>query len=115
MNTTCKRSVATLAICAALAGVSLPAQAETGVRIRFRDLDVGSSEGVAALYERIERAARLLCRDSLAPWDAGRVGTFQRCHAMAVEDAVVAINQPRLTALHLAKSGKAVQVGEASE
>ena len=106
MNTPCKRSAAAFAICVALAGASLPARAESGVRIRFRDLDLSSSEGIAALYQRIERGARLVCRDSSAPWDAGSVRTFQRCHEAAIEDAVATINQPRLTALHLEKSGR---------
>ena len=91
------------------------AQADTGVRIRFRDLDLSSSEGIAVLYQRIERGARLVCRDSSAPWDAGRVETFQRCQETAIEDAVTTINQPRLTALHLAESGRTAQLGAASE
>ena len=111
MNTSCKRSAVALAICVALAGVSLPIRADTGVRIGFRDLDLSSSAGVAALYQRIERGAKLVCRDSSAPWDAGRFTTFQRCYDVAIEDAVSTIDQPQLTALHLARSSGPVQVG----
>jgi UrcA family protein len=114
MNGVCKRSVYVFATCVALAALSLPAQAEPGVRIRFRDLDLGSSEGAATLYQRIERAARLVCRDSSAPWDGSSARTFDHCHATAVEDAVATINQPRLTALHVEKSARAAQVGAAS-
>ena len=115
MNTQTKRSIAALAICATLAGASLPARAESGVRVAFRDLDLSAPEGVAALYQRIERAARLVCRDSSAPWDAGRATTFERCYEAAVDDAIMAIDRPQLTALRAAKSSRAVQVGAASE
>jgi UrcA family protein len=104
MSTQCNRSAAALAICVALAGVLLPAQADTGVRVKFRDLDLSSPKGIATLYQRIERAARLVCTDSSAPWDGERVTTFQRCYDAAIEDAVATIDQPMLTALHRAKN-----------
>jgi len=94
MNTRCKRSAAALAICVAFAGVSLPAQADT--RVNFGDLDLSSSEGIATLYQRIESAARLVCKDRLAPWS-------RRCYDATIEDAVATIDQPQLTALHSAK------------
>ena len=94
MNTRCKRSAAAFAICVALAGVSLPAQADT--RVNFGDLDLSSSEGIATLYQRIESAARLVCKDRLAPWS-------RRCYDATIGDAVATIDQPQLTALHSAK------------
>ena len=94
MNTRYKRSAAALAICVALAGVSLPAQADT--RVNFGDLNLSSSEGIATLYQRIESAVRLACKDRLAPWS-------RRCYDATIEDAVAKIDQPQLTALHIAK------------
>ncbi len=54
--------------------------------------DLSKPEGVAALYQRIERSAWLVCKDSTSPW----------------EDAVSTVNQPQLTALHRAKTEKPV-------
>jgi UrcA family protein len=120
MNTMMKRSIAALALTASFATLSLPAQAddkaaqtESNITVKFRDLDLSKPEGVATLYQRIERSARLVCTDSSSPWDAGRVATMQRCYDAAIQDAVSAINQPQLTAFHQAKTGKPVQVGAA--
>ena len=119
MNTLVKRSMTAFALTAALASLSLPAQAdpaassEPNITVKFRDLDLTKAEGVATLYQRIERSARLVCTDSSSPYDAGRVETFQRCYQAAIQDAVASINQPTLTALHRAKTEKPVQVGSA--
>ncbi|HSC07449.1 MAG TPA: UrcA family protein [Steroidobacteraceae bacterium] len=117
MNTLLKRSIAAFAFTAALATLA-PAQAaeptsESNITVKFRDLDLAKAEGVATLYQRIERSARLVCTDSSSPYDAGRVQTFERCYQAAIQDAVASINQPQLTALHRAKTEKPVQVGSA--
>jgi UrcA family protein len=121
MNTLTTRTIAAFALTAIFATVSLPAQAdesatptEPNIKVKFRDLDLTEPEGVAALYQRIERSARLVCTDSSSPWDAGRVATMQRCYEAAIKDAVSAINQPQLTALHRAKTEKPVQIGSAN-
>jgi UrcA family protein len=89
MSTLNTRSIAAFALTASLTGVSLPAQAEQpkaptdsniNINLKFRDLDLSKPEGVAALYDRIERSARLVCKDTSSPWDAERVETFQRCY-----------------------------------
>ena len=122
MNTMIKRSIAAFALTAAFTTLSLPAQAdehsvptESTITVKFRDLDLSKPDGVATLYQRIERSARLVCTDSSSPWDAGRVATMQRCYEAAIQDAVSNINQPQLTAFHQAKTGKPVQVGAASK
>ena len=112
MSTLNTRWFAAFALTAALTGVSLPAQAD--MKVKFGDLDLSKPEGIAALYGRIERSARLVCKDSSSPWDAGRVETFQRCYQAAIQDAVATANQPQLTALHRAKTSQPVQVGAAS-
>ena len=118
MNTLIKRSMVALAFAGLVSGLSLPAQAdeassEPSIKVKFRDLDLSKPEGAAALYQRIERSARLVCTDSSSPYDAGRVDTFKRCYEAAIQDAVASINQPQLTALHRAKTEKPVQVGSA--
>ena len=119
MNTLIERSMVALAFAGLVSGLALPAQAddafpsEPSIKVKFRDLDLSKPEGAAALYQRIERSARLVCKDSSSPYDAGRVATFDRCYKAAIQDAVASINQPQLTALHRAKIGKPVQVGSA--
>ncbi len=111
MNALIERSIAAFALAATFTSLTLTAQAEkpadpteSNIKVKFRDLDLSKLEGVAALYDRIERSARLVCKDSTSPWDAGRVETFQRCYEAAIQDAVSSINQPKLTALHRAKT-----------
>jgi UrcA family protein len=118
MSTLIKRSMVALAFAGLVSGLALPAQAdeassEPSIKVKFRDLDLSKPEGAAALYQRIERSARLVCTDSSSPYDAGRVETFKRCYEGAIQDAVASINQPQLTALHRAKTEKPVQVGSA--
>ena len=119
MNTLIKRSMAALAFAGLVSALSLPAQAdeavpsEPNIKVKFRDLDLSKPEGAAALYQRIERSAHLVCKDSSSPYDASRVETFERCKQAAIQDAVASINQPQLTALHRAKTEKPVQVGSA--
>ena len=117
MNTLIKRSIGAFALSIALTAASLPVQAgepapsnDLSIKVKFRDLDLSKPEGVAALYDRIERSAQLVCIDSSSPWDAGRVDTFNRCYSAAIQDAVSTINQPQLTALHRAKTSKPVGV-----
>jgi UrcA family protein len=108
-----------LAFAGLVSGLALPAYAddatpsEPSIKVKFRDLDLSKPEGAAALYQRIERSARLVCTDSSSPYDAGRVATFDRCYKAAVQDAVSTIDQPQLTALHHAKTETPVHVGSA--
>ena len=103
MKTTITQLFATLTLAAALSGVSATALAD-GAKIEFRDLDLTKPEGAVDLYGRIERSARIVCTDSLSPWDAQRVLTFQRCYTATIEAAVAKINAPRLNALHREKT-----------
>jgi UrcA family protein len=119
MNTLIKRSMVALTFAGFVSGLALPAHAdgaasgEPNITVKFRDLDLSKPEGVATLYQRIERSARLVCTDSSSPYDAGRVATFERCYKAAIQDAVSSIDQPQLTALHRARTEKPVQVGSA--
>jgi len=113
MNTSIMQSIAALTFVTTLACFSTPARAdqsaepstgESSIKIEFSDLDLSQPEAAAVLYKRIEMSARLVCKDSSSPWDAGRSTTFQRCYAAGIEDAVARVNQPRLTALHREKT-----------
>jgi UrcA family protein len=66
-------------------------------RVRFDDLNLANAAGAKVLYERIRAAAREVC----ASYDTGDLvnRTLQACVARAIEDGVMKVNAPALTAL----------------
>jgi UrcA family protein len=102
--------------CAAVAAIALSApsfaesQVEPRVVIQYTDQDLGSETRVAAFYTRLQSASRGVCR-SLKNRDLASVQIYQDCYSKALADAVNAVNQQTLTALHNspeAKSARAV-------
>jgi UrcA family protein len=88
-------------IAAALLGrISAAWSGENGIRLQIDGLDLSKPEVVAQLYARIEKSAGLVCSESLSPWDAGRMSTWKRCVAAAVDGAVLQANAPGLSAMH---------------
>jgi UrcA family protein len=75
-----------------------PAQFHTQI-VRYGDLNIDSEQGAKALYTRIRGAAGNVCS-----WLDGRSVTEkkrrQNCFDQAVANAVVQVNQVRVTALH---------------
>lgn len=74
--------------------------------VRFKDLNLNSSEGAAALYGRIKRAANQVC----GHWDnvdLSQLHAVQTCINDAVSRAVAEVNSPMLTSLYNEKTGKA--------
>ncbi|HEY3518465.1 MAG TPA: UrcA family protein [Gammaproteobacteria bacterium] len=59
--------------------------------VRFRDLDLSTAQGARALYDRIESAAREVCRGT-------EFAQFDACRARAIEDAVKYVGSPLLSA-----------------
>jgi UrcA family protein len=73
--------------------------------VRFKDLNLNSPEGAAALYGRIKRAATEVC----GHWgkvDLSQLHAEQTCVSSAVSRAVAQINSPILTSLYNEKTGK---------
>ena len=101
-------------ICSALCAMSLvslssPAgasdQPEIPSRVvKFGDLDLTRSGGAAALYARIQHAAREVCQPVMSR-DLGSQRRAHSCATRAVERAVVDVNAPQLMSYHLAKKG----------
>src|SRR5262245_54394551 len=61
--------------------------------VSFRDLDLSTAQGAQALHDRIEAAARDVCRGTeLADYDA--------CRARAIDGAVKVVANPLLSAAH---------------
>jgi UrcA family protein len=61
--------------------------------VKFADLDISTAAGAEALYERIVRAARVVCRD------AGLNFVFE-CQTRAIADAVSGVGSPLLGSVH---------------
>jgi UrcA family protein len=66
--------------------------------VSFRDLDLSTTQGAQALYDRISGAAREVC--------AGvELEAFDACRMRAIEDAVKFVGSPLLSAAHRSADG----------
>jgi UrcA family protein len=72
--------------------------------VSFRDLNLNSPEGAAVLYRRINSAANEVCGDP-DRWDLSQL-KLQICVKDAVSRAIAQVNNPMLTSLYQAKTGK---------
>jgi UrcA family protein len=98
--------VALLAATAASAGSAPVVEHPDGrrsVAIRVDDLDARSEAGARALYSRLRHASRQVC--GTADRDLERAMLYRDCRERAIHDAVLALNEPRVKALHAAKTG----------
>jgi len=101
-----KQSTAWLALItlASAAASSNPREAEEvrSEKVNFADLNVNTLAGVNVLYDRITRAARLVC----APADESKHhGEFAQCYQTAIDAAIAKVNNPLLSAIHQNRSG----------
>ena len=72
--------------------------------VHFADLDLTRNAGVAALYARIQSAAREVC----APTGSRGLQSIvarDRCMTQSIARAVANVNVPTLTSYHLVKTG----------
>lgn len=71
-------------------------------KVNFADLNVNTLAGVNVLYDRIARAARLVC----APADESKHrGEFDQCYQTAIDAAIAKVNNPLLSAVHQNRLG----------
>jgi UrcA family protein len=61
--------------------------------VKFADLDLATTDGAQALYERIAGAARSVCRDADYRF-------VRECRTHAIADAVKGVDSPLLSAAH---------------
>lgn len=94
------RSVVALSTCLLL-GWSASALGATGddvvkvtTTVKFNDLNISKAEGALSLYERIEVAARTVCRGA-TPYQRARA-----CQERAVDDAVQGVGSALLSSIH---------------
>jgi len=72
--------------------------------VKYADLDIATSHGAAALYNRIRGASEGLC----SPYDRGDAAVkllWKQCVQHAIEGAVTKVDQPALSAVYAAKYG----------
>ena len=78
------------------------------VIVKFRDLDISTSKGAVALYDRIQTAARNVCSRFVDPWNLLAMANREKCLDKTILDTVSKINSSALTAVYGAKTGKEV-------
>lgn len=102
MNTMTKMLTAGLAfLVVGLASTNAMA-ADSGtprMTVKYSGLNLSSEAGAEALYSRIQQAAFNVCggRDSSLPWSSI---TRSKCYQTAIDNAVLQVNAPLLTAVH---------------
>ena len=69
--------------------------------VHVADLDLARERDAHILYERIDYAARSVCRADEFSHDARRLRHLRQCVEAAVANAVERANAPLLTAIHL--------------
>lgn len=83
-----------------------PSRADDGntasVTVQFADLDLNSSQGAAALYERLEVASQLVCRTYEGRGVALRTA-HRLCVEQALDSAIERVDRATLTAYHEAR------------
>ena len=107
MNTTLKTLTAAALATALIAGFavghsagaaeSAPAPSRT---ISYADLDLSTQDGAATLYQRIDHAAKAICRGIYPTQNLDSTTLRKDCIREAVEKAVQTVDAPRLTALY---------------
>jgi UrcA family protein len=97
-----KRAIALLLIPALLVAESALAVTRVdeapSVTVRYYDLNLKSTQGVASLYGRIHRAAVDVCRPSDGEINKLETSAWNECVAHSVADAVRRIHNEKLSA-----------------
>lgn len=81
---------------------AVPDDTAPSVTVRFDDLNLDTTTGVDALYQRISHAARLVCPEADSR-DLPGFAASERCRADAVSRAVQAVNNPKLAMMHASR------------
>ena len=120
MNSNTQNYLRRLALtCAAagalISGAALAADAAPEEHVvRFAPTKLQQDAEVAALYSRLQSASRQVCsahRDR----DVASMQDYRACYSKALEDAVSAVNQQTLTALHNAPASRSAKLTQRSK
>ena len=86
----------------ATGAIAAPQTVES-VNVSYAAADLTQPDGAQGLYRRIQRAARMVCREPDIR-DLTALSLYQRCYERAVDDAVAKVDATALTALHRSKT-----------
>ena len=67
--------------------------------VRFKDLDLSQPRDAQRLYQRIQKAAKLVCDNPMLP-ALSEVAAFETCVDKAVAQAVKDVGSARVTQIH---------------
>jgi UrcA family protein len=110
MKTHLKRSVIVMALSIALLGLSSPSFAGGYHRaVNYSDLNLDQPGDVAVMYERIQDAAKTVCRLDKSSWDGRVITHYRKCIQTVVDKAVHDVNHDTLTALHQGQNESAAK------
>lgn len=113
MNSFVTIRCATAVLTALICGPTLAdAPADPMKAVSYADLNLKSAAGVAALYQRIGRAAGQVCQMPQGTKQLVIETGIKACKADATDRAILQANLPALSALHLAKTGRKVEAGQ---
>jgi len=102
-NLTSLIAVAAIAVCSFTSARADDALEPHAVPVRFADLNTASAAGAAALYQRIESAAKSACRDLEPERKLSLVQPYTRCVHQALAGAVAKVDRPAVTAYAVAR------------
>jgi UrcA family protein len=74
--------------------------------VRYADLKLDSKAGVAALYQRIQRAADQVCRKQQGVHQLLLQPEITVCTRDSADRAITEVNLPALSEMHFAKTGR---------
>ena len=111
MNLKLTIQCAGLALAALSCGSAFGGDPSPAKTVNYSDLNLHSSAGLAALYQRIEAAAIAVCDLPRGTRQLKLESELKTCRAEATDRAIVQANLPRLQALHRARTGRSVGTG----
>lgn len=97
---------------AALCSFSINVNAAEAVpqrTVRYADLNPSNMADAKALYSRLERAAKVVCR-SLESREVERIKLHQDCYETALSNAVLTVDYSTVTALY--RSDSSIRVAQ---
>jgi UrcA family protein len=101
LSTAC---LAALLCCGAL--TNAVAGEQKVITVKYGDLNLSNPKGVATLYGRIQRAATVVCGSSPSPSPLSLKRASEQCKAEAIANAIRAVNNDVLTAMHKEKASR---------
>jgi UrcA family protein len=79
------------------------------ITVHFADLNLDQPAGITTLYRRLNSAAERDCGEPRLTGSHVISASWQKCVARAIDEAVLAVDRPALTAYHRAQTRQSDQ------